>query len=154
IAHTRVAGIREDLCKSPLFRFVRDIRSPFASYSTLRDFFNAHQQKTLLERLHPQRESLGAPHPRCTEPFDDTYPLVLTHQNLVLRNVVRSTDGRLWVIGWGMAGIYPRWFEYIAMKQQASDWFIMRQTGRAGEPDEIRDGFMEVVCGGYEKYWK
>ena len=53
--------------------------------------------------------------------FDDSAPLVLTHQDLNMRNLIVGDDGRLWVIDWAWSGFYPRWFEFVAMGRQAEN---------------------------------
>ena len=50
-----------------------------------------------------------------SEPFDDSRPLVFTHSNLSMRNIIFGRDGRIWLVDWGKSGIFPPWFEYISM---------------------------------------
>ncbi|KAI6161930.1 hypothetical protein EDD17DRAFT_1777114 [Pisolithus thermaeus] len=54
------------------------------------------------ERCWMVLDAQGAPadHPSRKELFDDSQPLVLTHQDLNLRNIIMGEDGRLWIIGW------------------------------------------------------
>ncbi|KAG5353321.1 hypothetical protein C0989_008306 [Termitomyces sp. Mn162] len=88
-------------CESPMFGTVRSHRGPFASYTELSGFFNERHQ--VAERL------IGTPQddPHRKEHFDDSEPLVLTHQDLNLRNIIIDKDGRLWIIDWAWAGYYP-----------------------------------------------
>jgi hypothetical protein len=55
---------------------------------------------------------------RCTgpdiEPFDDSRPLVFTHEDLSMRNIIFGRDGRIWLVDWDMSGFYPPWFEYVS----------------------------------------
>lgn len=54
--------------------------------------------------------------------FDDSEPsLVLTHNDLSLRNIVVAQDGTLWVVDWAWSGFYPPWFEYIATMSAAEN---------------------------------
>ncbi|EDR10784.1 uncharacterized protein LACBIDRAFT_293285 [Laccaria bicolor S238N-H82] len=103
------------ICESPIFGQVQSHRGPFASYSELSAFFNKRQQMAMnaekLPRDDPSRDDL----------FDNSEPLVLTHQDLNLRNIIVGEDGRLWIIDWAWAGYYPPWFEYVAMKRQNED---------------------------------
>ena len=55
------------------------------------------------------------------ERFDDSAPLVFTHQDLNPRNIIVGEDGRLWLIDWAWAGYYPPWFEYVTMRRQAEN---------------------------------
>ncbi|KAJ3845893.1 hypothetical protein EV368DRAFT_70350, partial [Lentinula lateritia] len=43
--------------------------------------------------------------------FDDTEPLVFTHFDIRMDNVMVGDDGQLWLIDWAESGWYPRWFE-------------------------------------------
>jgi thiamine kinase-like enzyme len=74
-------------------------------------FFNERHQAAMdankLPRYHPSRNDL----------FDNSEPLVLTHQDLNLRNLIVGEDGHLWIIDWGWAGYHPWWFEYVAMRE-------------------------------------
>ncbi|KAF5980233.1 kinase-like (PK-like) [Fusarium coicis] len=47
--------------------------------------------------------------------------IVLTHQDLGLRNLVFDEDIKVWVIDWGCAGVYPRGFEQAALQVQAEN---------------------------------
>jgi hypothetical protein len=51
------------------------------------------------------------------EPFDDTRPLVFTHGDLSMRNIIFGRDGRIWLVDWDWSGFYPPWFEYVSMVQ-------------------------------------
>jgi len=100
------------ICESPIFGQVRSDRGPFATYSELSTLFNERHQVAMdclkLPRDDPSRNDL----------FDNSEPLVLTHQDLNLRNVIVGEDGRLWIVDWAWAGYYPPWFEYVAMWRQ------------------------------------
>ncbi|KAG5748770.1 hypothetical protein H9Q70_008586 [Fusarium xylarioides] len=47
--------------------------------------------------------------------------IVLTHQDLALRNLVLDEDMKVWVIDWGCAGVYPKGFEQAALQVQAEN---------------------------------
>ncbi|KAI0366786.1 hypothetical protein BV20DRAFT_619677 [Pilatotrama ljubarskyi] len=73
----------------------------FTSYVHLRDWMNSrYNVSEYLRRMRLGRR-----------PFDDSEPLVFTHGDLFLRNMILGEDGRLWLIDFGCAGVYPRWFE-------------------------------------------
>lgn len=57
--------------------------------------------------------------PRNRTNFDDSKPLVLTHGDIHMHNIIVGNDGRLWVVDWGCAGFYPPWFEYIGISPAA-----------------------------------
>jgi aminoglycoside phosphotransferase (APT) family kinase protein len=55
-------------------------------------------------------------------PFDSSYdsqPLVLTHGDLSMRNIIVGRDGIIWLIDWELAGFYPPFCESIATKSAA-----------------------------------
>ncbi|KAG5337961.1 hypothetical protein C0989_008564 [Termitomyces sp. Mn162] len=93
---------------TPVFGHVRPARGPFTSYSHLAQYFN-ERQKRFADKYNLHLDT----------PFDDSKPLVFSHQDINLRNVILGTDDRLWLIDWGCSGYYPEWFEYIAMQNQA-----------------------------------
>jgi hypothetical protein len=53
--------------------------------------------------------------------FDDSQPMVLTHGDLSLRNIMLGHDGKIWLVDWGFSGFYPPWFEYIAAMSAAEN---------------------------------
>jgi aminoglycoside phosphotransferase (APT) family kinase protein len=48
------------------------------------------------------------------EQLDDSQPLVFTHGDLAMRNMIMGHDGKIWLVDWGWSGFYPVWFEYMA----------------------------------------
>ncbi|KAI6098596.1 kinase-like domain-containing protein, partial [Pisolithus croceorrhizus] len=103
------------ICESPVFGQVQSCRGPFSSYAELSTFFN--------ERCKMALDAKGVPedHPSRKKKFDDSEPLVLTHQDINLRNIILGDDGRLWIVDWGWSGYYPCWFEFVATETQAED---------------------------------
>ena len=57
------------------------------------------------------------------EPFDNSEPMVLTHCDINMRNVMVGHDGRIYLIDYGMSGFYPPWFEYVNWKYWLSQEF-------------------------------
>ncbi|KAF9073046.1 kinase-like domain-containing protein, partial [Rhodocollybia butyracea] len=49
-----------------------------------------------------------------TRAIDYTQPLVLTHGDLSMRNMIVGDDGKLWLVNWEWSAFYPPCFEYIA----------------------------------------
>ncbi|KAG6808262.1 hypothetical protein H0H93_000344 [Arthromyces matolae] len=98
-------------CESPIFR-MRSPRGPFNSYSDLATWFNERNITTWDQKPIPLDD------PKRKNPFDDSQPLVLTHQDLNLHNIILGEDGQVWIIDWAWAGYYPPWFEYVTMKLQ------------------------------------
>jgi len=125
------------ICESPIFGQVRSDRGPFATYSELSTFFNERHQVAMdflkLPRDDPSRNDL----------FDNSEPLVLTHQDLNLRNIIVGEDGRLWIVDWAWAGYYPPWFEYVAM------WRQNEYERVSGTNDKFWKALIPFICGPY-----
>ncbi|KAG6860321.1 hypothetical protein C0995_012679 [Termitomyces sp. Mi166 len=107
-----VSGNGPLVCRSPLFGYVRSTHGPFASYAELSHFFNERH------KMAADLKKIPLDDPSRANKFDDSEALVLTHQDLNLRNMILGEDGRLSIIDWGWSGYYPRWFEHIAMQRQ------------------------------------
>jgi len=123
-------------CQSPLFGTIIETRGPFASYPELSAFFN--------DRLVRAMENNGGNHNTPMETFDDSKPLVLTHQDINMRNVIVGDDGRLWLLDWAWAGFYPRWFEFVAMKRQAGNEELVTE-----QKEPLWDAFIPFICDPY-----
>jgi aminoglycoside phosphotransferase (APT) family kinase protein len=86
--------------------------------------------------------------PENNGPFDSSYdsqPLVLTHGDLSMRNIIVGRDGIIWLIDWEWAGFYPPFCESIATKSAArqdnapSSWYkyIPLITGSSSKEEEL-----------------
>jgi hypothetical protein len=87
-------------------------KGPFKDYATMATFFNR-----LLNIAKRYTRPYWMPNPAAppdAEPFDDSQPLVFSHHDLSMRNIILGADGRVWLIDWGWSGFYPPWFEYLA----------------------------------------
>jgi len=78
--------------ESPVFGQVQSDHGPFASYFDLSAFFNERHGMAMDAKKVPQDDLSRI------DLFDDSEPLVLTHQDLTLRNIILGDDGRLWII--------------------------------------------------------
>jgi aminoglycoside phosphotransferase (APT) family kinase protein len=47
--------------------------------------------------------------------------IVLTHQDIAPRNLILDPSGRLWLIDWAYAGVYPKGFEQATIPKQAGN---------------------------------
>ncbi|KAK0452089.1 uncharacterized protein EV420DRAFT_1766182 [Desarmillaria tabescens] len=84
---------------------------PFRSYAHMAAWYR--NRLLVMQRFHPNFEAF-----KTIDPFfDDTKPLVFTHQDLHMRNLILGKDGQLWVIDWDNAGFYPEWFEGANMRE-------------------------------------
>ena len=104
------------VCTLPLFGPIAEFRGPFPSYPELSAFFNERHRLALIHAHHLDPKT--AQETCCSDPFDDSQPLVLTHNDINMRNILVGDDGRLWLIDWAWAGFWPPWFEYLATKIQ------------------------------------
>ncbi|KAJ7635104.1 hypothetical protein FB45DRAFT_1002511 [Roridomyces roridus] len=130
IPHLRVPGpVDRDLCprvcmQGPVFGFISPPQGPFASYAELTE---------LLER---QRKGLMDP---SIPPMDDSYPLVLTHHDIRPHSLILDDAGTLWMVDWQGAGVYPEWWEGLAMESQTWDC------------DESWAAIVPRICGEYSE---
>lgn len=96
---------------------------PFPSYKSLSDYMNEKLRLTLLcEKLDGTKGQAGD----STLRFNDSTPLVITHGDLSLQNIMMDKGGKIWLIDWGCSGAYPEWFEYFCMKRYEdprTPWF-------------------------------
>ncbi|EEP79738.1 predicted protein [Uncinocarpus reesii 1704] len=92
------------LCKAKGCWFSDIGGGPFRDITAMEDWFNRK-----LEICQSFKQAPDAVPPFC---FDK---LVLTHQDIALRNLILDPEGKVWLIDWGDAGIYPEGFEYAAI---------------------------------------
>ncbi|KAI0252971.1 hypothetical protein BJV78DRAFT_1153359 [Lactifluus subvellereus] len=87
---------------------------PFPDYASLSVFFN-RKLDIAKDITYPDCDgnTIRCARPDC-EPFDDSRPLVFTHSDLSMRNIIFGRDGRIWLVDWGMSGFYLPWFEYVS----------------------------------------
>ncbi|TBU34044.1 kinase-like domain-containing protein [Dichomitus squalens] len=125
-------------------RHPRPPRGPFSSYADLSAFWNA---KYNAARAFALRRAGAASTAMPSEPFDDTRPLVLTHCDLNMRNILAGDDGRLWLIDWGWSGFYPEWFEYVTARERS-------ELVPSAKPDRVWGALMPFICGPYFRQWR
>ncbi|KAG6826476.1 hypothetical protein H0H93_016483 [Arthromyces matolae] len=82
-------------------------KGPFDSSHALFNFLD-QGSKRFADRRHLPNDS-----PVRHNLVDRSKPLVLTHNDLHLGNIILADDGRLWIIDWAWAGYHPKWFEYV-----------------------------------------
>ncbi|KAH9916278.1 kinase-like domain-containing protein [Epithele typhae] len=71
-----------------------------------------------------------------TEPLDVTGPLVLTHCDIAMRNVMVGDDGRVYLIDWEHAGFYPQWVEYVNWRNWIC-WMVWARKHSADTTDRL-----------------
>ncbi|KIM77568.1 hypothetical protein PILCRDRAFT_98574 [Piloderma croceum F 1598] len=72
----------------------------------------------LAEHFHGELRQAENRYFRGQKPLDESIfaHLVLTHNDLNMRNILLDNEGRLWLVDWGWSGFFPAGFEYLAMR--------------------------------------
>jgi aminoglycoside phosphotransferase (APT) family kinase protein len=115
-SHSSVPGpIADSPQKCDGYLFFDRICGPFPDYASLTAFYN-NKLEISKGAHHIDEHGITTRYaPPDSEPFDDTKPLVFTHGDLSMRNIIYGRDGRIWLVDLGRSGFYPRWFEYVSM---------------------------------------
>ena len=119
-------------------------RPPFNTYSDFSAWWN--DRYPISRRVVPEIH-VGVP----PEPFDDSQPLVLTHCDINMRNIILGNDGRVYLLDWGLSGFYPQWFEYVNWRY----WIIAGFGGKDSElerTDWLWNAMILFITMG--PYWK
>ena len=122
-------------CVSPVFGRVQPQRGPFYSYAELSTFMNEQHTTALNADKVPEDDSarIGT--------FDDSQPLVLTHQAIHPEHIIVGENERLYLVDFALSGYYPRWFEFVSMQKALED-------GKgAWARDEFWRKMIPFVCG-------
>ena len=91
--------------------FTEDGTGPFASLQGLEDWCN-HKIDVGVQYEHLEQDA----------PRFKFRSLVLTHQDIAPQNLVLDAQGKVWMIDWAFAGIYPPGFEQ-AVLEVCSAWY-------------------------------
>jgi hypothetical protein len=98
---------------------------PFPSYTALSAWYDGRRCLTnLFDKSHMADPSTYKEPPQIY--FDDSLPLVLTHGDISVHNVRLGTDGKVWLLDWDLAGVYPQWFEYASIMAYSNRKFTPR----------------------------
>jgi aminoglycoside phosphotransferase (APT) family kinase protein len=89
--------------------FTEDGAGPFASLQDLEDWCN-HKIDVCVQFQQLEQHS----------PRFKFRTLVLTHQDIAPRNLVLDAQGKVWMIDWAFAGVYPPGFEQAIL--QVREW--------------------------------
>ncbi|TDL16891.1 hypothetical protein BD410DRAFT_685227, partial [Rickenella mellea] len=139
---TRLQQIKDDHSSTPgplgrtslacdAFQFGHKAKGPFEDSAELVGFLNER-----LDLINPKR-------PKPLDPFHGEWPLVLTHNDLNMTNVMIDNDRKVWLLDWGRAGYYPQYFEQYAMihtmpgLKQPEDWAAAIQEITGDYPEEM-----------------
>lgn len=94
-------------CEGHVFGTQEPPRAPFESYSDLTAWFN-HKLDVSIKFGKASPDT-----PRFD--FDQRWPLVFTHNDLHMGNIMISDDGVVYLIDWELSGFYPEPFELAAI---------------------------------------
>lgn len=118
-------------CESPLSGSIIPWRGPFASSDKLSAFFN-RRYRMVIQKEQAVDKAQAKERVRA-DSFDNSGPLVLTHQDITMRNIIVGDDGRLLLIDWSWAGFYPPWFEFVVIRIQSQ-----QERSSLGPTDSLR----------------
>ncbi|KAK7690236.1 hypothetical protein QCA50_006890 [Cerrena zonata] len=111
LRHTVPGPINHEACRGSVF--ADNSAGPFEDYAAFSAFFN--------RQYDHQKEYKPRYIANVQKPFDDSGPLVFSHHDMHMRNIILGEDGQLWLIDWDLAGFYPIFFEYCAIKMFESE---------------------------------
>lgn len=100
-------------CHGPAFRFTPPNLHERAWGST------EELLRAVKESAEDRFRENHAQEPKMHIECEDTGPLVFTHHDLNMRNIILGKDGKVWLIDWDFSGYYPRYFEYLSMYASA-----------------------------------
>ena len=103
----------------PMWIFSEDGAGPFNSYADMTRWFDIRRTRLLLHFYQHLKPSEELPD---IDMFDNAEPLVMSHGDLNMRNILLERDpisgqylNKVWLIDWDFAGFYPPAFEYSFM---------------------------------------
>ena len=119
-SHSSVPGpVADSPQRCDGYTFYFNPSGPFPDYASLSAFYN-RKLDTAKGASYSDKHGNEIIYARPdTEPFDDSRPLVFTHGDLSMRNIIFGTDGRIWLVDWALSGFYPPWFEYVSTEYAA-----------------------------------
>lgn len=97
--------------------FGEDSGGPFESYSELTEYYN-HKLDVAI------RFKKTSP---TTSHFDERWPLVFTHQDLNMGNIMILNDGEIYLLDWDWAGYYPEYFEAMGTARNYHEPWLWRK---------------------------
>ncbi|TDL26786.1 hypothetical protein BD410DRAFT_835916 [Rickenella mellea] len=112
-SHPGPIGPSPRRCYGPMFGGDRG-QGPFADYEELSGYYDM-VLSCAAKRIPQLKDS---------RKFDGSVPLVFTHNNLSMDHMILGKDNRIWIVGWNLAGCYPRWFESVSMLWSAEEKWI------------------------------
>ncbi|KAK2460139.1 hypothetical protein APHAL10511_007818 [Amanita phalloides] len=111
LPHPDVPGPFDDLgkpfvCKGHFFTSAG--AGPFPSHRDMCEWFHRKQR---IAKVALKQHGLKS----CQTEFVDSDPLVLVNGNISPRHIRIGKDGKVWLVDWSLAGVYPKTFEYCGI---------------------------------------
>jgi aminoglycoside phosphotransferase (APT) family kinase protein len=131
-----IGGTRGQKFEGPLF--IDDGAGPFTTLQDLEDWYNHKIDVCVQFKQAPRR----TPRFRFRK-------VVLTHQDIAPRNLVLDAQGKVWIVDWGVAGVYPAGFEQAAFQVQSwngefTDMVFARLSDRQ---ERVMEQFATIAYG-------
>jgi Phosphotransferase enzyme family len=130
--------------------FDHEYRGPFQTVTQFRHYYEMVSQSGWVSLVRA-RKSVGSVHvPSRPSVIGLEWPLVFTHGDLNLGNIMLSDDGVLWIIDWETSGFFPPWLETVGLRYydnapkswQHFRWFV---AGSYPDYEQLWDFFMDEV---------
>lgn len=132
--------------QSSLWGLITPTRGPFDSYGALLEYLNRKNKSAL--QAHPPEIIPNFGIPRETEYTSQLSPLVFCHQDIVPRNIIIGEDGTIWLVDFGMAGVWPQWFEFVAvLTQNDSKYMYQGKLPSATKTADEWCAWTPLICG-------
>lgn len=128
---------RDQKFEGPWFTY--DGAGPFKSVKDLESWFN-HKIEVCIRLKQSPSDTLRFKFKK----------LVLTHQDIAPRNLIIDAQEKLWLIDWGIAGVYPLGFEQAAFRNQSErtmDLVEMVLAGLSNRQDSMYEQFRQIQYG-------
>ena len=109
--------------------FEDEERGPFDSSTSFRHWCEMVAHYGWCSIITHHRHVLPSQGPPPYPVMGNEWPLVFTHGDLNLGNIMLSEDGVLWIIDWASSGFFPPWLESVAIKiysDAPSSWRWLR----------------------------
>ncbi|EJU03007.1 hypothetical protein DACRYDRAFT_115291 [Dacryopinax primogenitus] len=89
---------------------------PFDSYDKFVEFFD-HARAVTIHRNQNWKPCGPPKDERLFPHFDRSGSLVFTHGDVGMQNIRIDKEGKVWLLDWGMSGMYPPWWEYTSFRK-------------------------------------
>lgn len=113
---------------------------PFRTLKDLENWFN-HKIDVCLKFNQISKEAA-----RLRFKFPE---MVFTHQDIAPRNLILDDKGKVWVIDWGVAGVYPPGFEQAALCLQSKnkEFAEMVLAGLSNRQEKVMEQYSMIGYG-------